>query len=257
MPQRLQTPTIVVQGDVDDRTLEYAREKLVAVAQHAPRPVRRTELRLIQHTDPARERPCHVEMTVDLDGTVVRAHRRAPTMFEAVDRSEARLRRRIDAIADRPKSAQRRHRDEASWHHDDAPTTRADFFPRPAEERELVRRKSFARRPESIEDALFDIETLDHDFYLFVHDESGTEAVAFRTEDGYGVAQRVPTPAAIARVGTAIAIGSQPPTTTVDDARALLDATGAPFVFFVDGDTDHAMVVYRRYDGHDGLIACE
>ena len=43
------------------------------------------------------------------------------------------------------------------------------MYPRPADDRTVVRRKTFALRPESIEEALFDLEALDHDFFLFVH----------------------------------------------------------------------------------------
>ena len=94
-------------------------------------PVLAAELRLDHHADPARERPNHVEMTVDLDGVVVRARRSAPTMSEAIDRAETRLRRRVEAVSERPQSRQLRHRDERSWHHDDRPTERPHFYPRP------------------------------------------------------------------------------------------------------------------------------
>jgi hypothetical protein len=43
----------------------------------------------------------------------------------------------------------------------------------------------------------------------------------------------------------------------VSDALARLDATGAPFVFLADADTGRGNVVYRRYDGHYGLITPE
>jgi hypothetical protein len=176
-------------------------------------------------------------------------------MREAIDRTARRLRRRIEAARERPHRRHLRFRDTESWHHADRPAQREPFFPRPADERELVRRKTFALRPESIEEALFDLESLDHDFFLFVHDETGAEAVVFRAGDGYGVAQRVPTPDAITRVEVPLATGPAPPTTSVEEARHVLDESDAPFLFFVDATTDRGAIVYRRYDGHDGLIA--
>jgi len=254
MSQQLPEPTVVVRGEVSDEMVAYAREKLVAVLGCTSMPVLGAELRLDHHADPARERPDHVEMSVDLDGVPVRARRSAPTMAEAIDRTETRLRRRVEAASERPRSRRLRHRDEQSWHHDDQPTERPHFSPRPPEERELVRRKTFALRPESIEEALFDLEILDHDFFLFVHDETGAEAVVYRVAGGFGLMQRVPTPEAIKQVEAPLELGPHPSTTTLENALTVLDEADVPFEFFVDDTSGSGMVAYRRYDGHYGLV---
>ena len=44
------------------------------------------------------------------------------------------------------------------------------------------------------------------------------------------------------------------PTLALDEAVEWLDVAGEPFVFFGDRDTGRAKVVYRRYDGHYGLV---
>lgn len=250
-------PEVIVRGDVPRDMVDYAHDRLLDAIAAAPVRVLDAQLRLEHHGDRARERPEQVEMTVDLDGIPVRAHRHAETMREAIDRATHRLHRRIEAAQERPHSRHLRYRDATSWHHGDRPTRRGAFFPRPADERELVRRKTFALRPESIEEALFDLESLDHDFFLFVHDETGAEAVVFRDgdADGYGIAQRVPTPDAIARVEIPLATGPHPAPTTVEEARHVLDASDERFLFFVDTASDRGAVVYRRYDGNDGLIS--
>jgi hypothetical protein len=184
----------------------------------------------------------------------VRAHRSAPTMTEAIDASATRLQRRIEALEERPQSLQFRHRDGQSWHHDDEPAQRLRFYPRPVDERTVVRRKTFAIRSESIEDALFDLERLDHDFFLFVHDETNAEAVVHHAGDGYGLRQRVATPDAIEKVEVPLTLGPPPATMSLDDALSILDESGAPFEFFVDETTGRGLVAYRRYDGNYGLI---
>jgi ribosome-associated translation inhibitor RaiA len=254
MNQQVREPTIVVHGEVREEMIDYAREKLLAAVARTPTTVLSSELRLDHHADPARPGANHVEMTVDLDGVVVQARRSAGTMAEAIDGAEARLRRRVEAASERPQSRQLRHRDQQSWHHDDQPTERPQFYPRPPGERAVVRRKTFALRPESIEEALFDLETLDHDFLLFVHDETNAEAVVCRVDGGYGLTQRVPTPEAIKQVEIPLDLGPHPATTTLDDAVTVLDESGAPFEFFVDAASERGMVAYRRYDGHYGLI---
>jgi ribosome-associated translation inhibitor RaiA len=255
MERGLVDPTIVVRGDVPDQMVAYARKKAMAVATRAPVPVLACELRLDHHADPARERPNHVEITIDLDGVPVRARRSAATMSEAIDRAVARLRRRVEVTIDRPEALHLRHRDPNSWHHDDGHSSRPQYFPRAHETRAVVRRKTYAVGPESIEEALFDLESLDHDFFLFEHDETGADAVGYRTPAaGYGIAQAAPTPEAISRVEVPLETGAPPPTTTEDKAVAVLEETGVPFVFFVDEDSGRGRIAYRRYDGNYGVI---
>lgn len=253
--QLLRDPAIVVRGDVADAMVAYGKDKLLQVASHTGAPVLELELRLDHHGDPARARGNHVEMSLDLDGTAVRARYSAPTMREAIDGAAARLRRRMEAVSERPQSRQLRHRDRSSWHHDDRPTERPHFFPRPVDDRTVVRRKSFVLRPESIEEAVFDLELLDHDFLLFRHDASRAEAVVYRTDDGYGLAQRVLTPEDLDAIGIGpFTRGPVPVERSLEDAVAVLDATDEPFDFFVDRVTDRGCVVYRRYDGNYGLV---
>jgi ribosome-associated translation inhibitor RaiA len=254
MNQQVREPTVVVRGDVPDQMVAYARDQLLAVLARTAIPVLAAEVRLDHHADPARERPNHAEMTIDLDGTPVRAQRSAPTMAEAIDQTEARLQRRIEAASERPQSLQFRHRDEQSWRHDDPPTARSQIFPRPIEDREVVRRKTFALRPESIEEALFDLDVLDHDFFLFVHNETNTEGVVYRVGDDYGLMQRIPTPEAIKRVEIPLDLGPPPATRTVENALTVLEESNATFEFFVDESTGRGMVAYLRYDGHYGLV---
>jgi hypothetical protein len=44
------------------------------------------------------------------------------------------------------------------------------------------------------------------------------------------------------------------PTVSLDTARESLDVGHEPFVFFVDATTGRGHVLYRRYDGHYGVI---
>ena len=44
------------------------------------------------------------------------------------------------------------------------------------------------------------------------------------------------------------------PTETVEAAREQLELMDEPFVFFVDAKSGRGNVLYRRYDGHYGLI---
>ena len=248
-------PMVVVRGAVPDSVIAYGREKLLHALRLSSGPVLAAELRIDRHADPARASSVHVEMTLDLDGTVVRARASAPEASAAVDDVAERLERRVVSVRQRPQDRLLRHRNRESWHHEDRVVPRRRGFPRPPDERELVRRKSFAVAAESIEDALFDLERLDHDFFLFRHDVTGGDAVVFRAGEGrYGVTLERSAPAAVAAVGVEFVTGPTPTVLEVGAARELLEASGTPFVFFVDAATGRGSVVYRRDDGHDGLV---
>ena len=85
-------------------------------------------------------------------------------------------------------------------------------------------------------EAAFDMELLGHEFYLFTDDATGDEAVVQRVGTGRYV-----------RVG---------PAQTLSEAQAIerLDVGGEPFVFYREAREQPARVLYRRFDGHYGLI---
>ena len=102
------------------------------------------------------------------------------------------------------------------------------------------------------------MEALDHDFFLFRNADSGDENVVHRTLDGgYELIQ--PT----AQTGNDLSGGPirpsrhVPPRIPLPDAVTMLDVGTQPFVFFVDADAGEGAVLYRRYDGHYGLITLE
>jgi ribosome-associated translation inhibitor RaiA len=256
--EQLVEPAVEIKGRVTDDERAYAREKLAYVARLAPARVLSARLRLHHEPDPARERPAIAEATLDVNGRPIRAHVAAPTMREAIDLLEARLRRRLERLAERDQSLQLRHRDAGprEWHRGDARAHRPEYFPRPPDEREVVRRKAFVLEAEVPDEAAIDLELLDHDFLLFRNADTNEDNVIHRLgERGYALIQPTqhtdtlkgcvasiePSPLAPGRMGLA-------------DATRLLDLGDEPFVFFIDARTRRGNVVYRRYDGHYGLI---
>lgn len=252
-------------GDVAPRDVDRAQEHLVAIADLAPAPVLRGQIRLsfARSTPPAQSRvlPAKVEGALDVNGQLIRAQVAARTMQEAVDRFADRLRSQLKESAER-----RRARREASrgsgtdqWGWIDPSTDRPHYVDRPAAEREIVRRKSFAARSSTAEEAAFDMESLDHDFFLFRSADSGEESFLYRSADrGYELVRRgggtgnVDVGIAPIRVSERI-----PPRLPLGDAVTALNVGNEPFVFFIDAEDDQGAVLYRRYDGHYGLITLD
>jgi ribosome-associated translation inhibitor RaiA len=229
---------VAARGAVGDEYIRYAEEKIRAVTPAAPRPVLFARVALSQHENPSVERPASAKATLDVSGRLVRAHVAAPTMREAVDLLEDRLRRRLDILAERRQQA--RHEtglaEPGEWRHGSLPTPRPAHFLRPPEERELVRHKTYEYTALAPKEAALDLELLDFDFHLFRNSDTGGDCVVHRRPDG-----------TLGLVETA-------PSESVEEAIDRLEATGEPFVFFNDPESGRGNVLYHRYDGHYGLI---
>ncbi len=97
--------------------------------------------------------------------------------------------------------------------------------------------KSFAIDRATLDEAAFDMEVLDYDFFLFTDADDGRDKVVHRDADGE------------------VHLATEPPDGDPSTRRLeRLDAGGEPFVFFFDVDRGRGAVAYLRYDGHYGLI---
>lgn len=53
---------------------------------------------------------------------------------------------------------------------------------------ELVRRKTVSLKPQSVEEAILQMNLLDHQFYVFLEESSGSVGVVYKRNDGgYGL----------------------------------------------------------------------
>ena len=257
---RNQAPVDVVvqaRGEVSAGERAYAHDKVEHVSSRAPSPVLFARVDLTAHSDPARERPAFAKAELDVNGQVVRAHAAAASMLEAIDLLDTRLRERLERVAHREESKHLRLRGEREheWKHGEETMPRPAYFPRPVDERELVRRKTFAVGEMTPDEAVLDLELLDHDFFLFKNRETGEDNVVARSGSwGYELHEPSATCSLSETVATIRRSSTRPPVIDPADAGRLLDLEDAPFVFFVDPDTSRGQVLYRRYDGHYGLV---
>lgn len=247
-------------GAVSRTERAYAQEKVAHLRRVAPGPVLFAKVDLTAEADPARERPAVAKAELDVNGRLVCARVAAGTMFAAVDLLEARLRQRLERLAHHEEAKHLRARqaergEPTEWRHGDPPTHRPGYYPRPVEERELVRHKTFAVDAMTPDEAAFDLELLDHDFYLFTSAETGEECVLCRGPDGR-LELIATTPVDLPEESPVFVAPSprRPAVLALEDAIGLLDLGDEPFIFFLDGASGRGRVVYRRYDGHYGLI---
>ncbi|MCY0863985.1 MAG: ribosome-associated translation inhibitor RaiA [Sulfobacillus sp.] len=117
-----------------------------------------------------------VEVTVPVGGYLLRGEEAHPDMYVAVDRVVDKLERQLDKYKTRLKP---RHLNDTKGMPEDS-----------GEEGDsaLVRRKTFPRKPMTVDEAMMQMELLGHDFFAFTNAETDTINVLYRRQDGnYGL----------------------------------------------------------------------
>lgn len=144
-----------------------------------------------QETRSASDR-ASVEVTVNVDGTMIRGEQRGSTIEAATDLVADVLDRRLS------RHKGRSYRSEQAKKAGHAPGVAEAEAEAALQEMEteaedpagVVRVKQFAMRPIAVEEAIEQMEALGHTFFMFQDAESQNHAVVYRRQDGgYGVIQ--------------------------------------------------------------------
>lgn len=254
--QAAEVQIVVPEGQVSDEVKERAQREIADLERYAPREFLFAKVEFSRRD--SRAPTTSTQVLLDVQGSIVQARGQAPQPDESFDIVRDRVVRSLHRLSERLQD--RRHEPatlpEGEWRHGALPTERPDHFPRPPEEREVVERVTHARGPASPEEAAFDLELLEDDWLLYVDEASGTDAVIRRLEDedAYGVAVAAGTAAISGDGPYDLRPDAAPPTLSLDSAIERLDVGEEPHVFFVDDANDRGAVIYRRYDGHYGLV---
>lgn len=250
---------VVERGPVPQGAASAAREKVAATLRIASEPVLDARVKLEQATDPAVERKAVAQANVDVNGRPVRVQVAAPTIREAIDLLVDRLRSRLGDVERHWQAIKGRvpHPELGEWRRTSLPTVRAGHFPRAVEDREVIRRATYARTGMTVDDAVVDLDLLDFDFLLFGEVVTGQDVLLEREGDGYRL--HMVHPVATSTFGALTPELSVSPIAaphlSLAEAQHRLEATGLPFLFFVDTATRRGAVLHQRYDGHWGLVA--
>ncbi|MBV7432734.1 ribosome-associated translation inhibitor RaiA [Dermabacteraceae bacterium TAE3-ERU5] len=193
--------------DVPDRFRRHIEDKLEKVSQFAPR-AQLIAVEISHENNPRRsEQADRVELTVRDAGAVIRSEARADDLYAAFDVAYGKLLERLRRARDRHKD----HRRGKSRSHETPESLRtmpavevplADDEVVLTEEGEqaaedsvdlgespiVIREKSHSAVPMSVDDALYQMELVGHDFYLFVDSETRRHRVVYRRKGwSYGV----------------------------------------------------------------------
>ncbi|MBP3222959.1 MAG: ribosome-associated translation inhibitor RaiA [Actinomycetaceae bacterium] len=202
---------IVVKGrntEVTDRFRDHVEEKLQKIEQLAPR-AQRVEVEVLHEGNPSQaDTSERIEITVRDKGPVIRAEAAASDRYGALDLALDKLFERLRRARDRRKDHGRRSLiqekaeplnltpEDVNVKKEKEEAPQASVPTVPGEEVEnqlgdspvLVRQKLYEAREMSVEQALYEMELVGHDFYLFIDEETKQPcAVYHRRGWTYGV----------------------------------------------------------------------
>lgn len=198
---------IVVKGrnvEVPDHYREHVADKLSKVERYDQK-LMRADVELFHERNPRQSDTCQrVEITVITKGPVIRAEAQAQDFYAALDCAINKLDARLRRSADRRRVHRGRHAPVSvaaatANLPTDLTSRTATLTAEPSVDSELaehdedqpwriVREKEHPAEPMTVDDALFQMELVGHDFYLFQDKDSGRPSVVYRRRGyDYGI----------------------------------------------------------------------
>ncbi len=222
---------------ITDRFRDYATEKAEKVGHLADKALA-LEIKVLRHNSAngTQSGDDRVELTLIGPGPLVRAESSASDKYAAFDLALAKLMQRVRRAKDRKKVHRGQHRP-VSLHEattggfsvidlqpadaeviagreplsapEPVPGAAAEVSPSDDDEvycPVVIRKKVFGATPMTVDDALYHMELVGHDFYLFIDSESGRPSVVYRRKGwDYGVIGLDPDADAVAEQEPAVA----------------------------------------------------
>lgn len=243
-----------VRGPISTRDLADAQAGVAAVAAGSDLPVHHARVKIAGYTADDGEAFAVAQANLEVAGRLVRDQEVDRSVAAAVERVmlglQQRVRRLEYHLADTPSGPPRFSTDE--WGTGPAatgPTRLTLAHP------QLLRHKAAPLAVQTVDAAAFTMDLRDYDVHLFVDERSGQEAIVHRAgPTGYRFACL--RPGTGRRYGTVpLTVDPQPaPRLTLPQAITRLQSGDRPFVFFAGAAAGRGRVLYRRFDGHHGLI---
>lgn len=186
---------IVVKGrhlDLSERFREHVVDKLAKV-ERLDSGLQRVDVEVSKETNPRlADRAFRVELTCRSRGPVIRAEAAADDKYAALDVAYAKLEARLRRNADRRTDWHRHEKTTAAEGRPVAPADSDqaidDQWSVPDTGPMIVREKSHPASPMTLDQALYEMELVGHDFFLFIDHGTGRPSVVYRRHAyDYGV----------------------------------------------------------------------
>ncbi|MEE9284123.1 MAG: ribosome-associated translation inhibitor RaiA [Dehalococcoidia bacterium] len=165
--------------EVQQNVRDYVQKKIAKLERYFPQASSAQVELSLENTRSAGDRAV-VQVTLNCNGTLLRAQDRSADLFASIDTVSNALHRQLERYKAKLYRSENRRRKAAESL---APPTVED-----EESVRVVRRKQFPMKPMAPEEAIDEMELLGHDFFLFMNTETQQFNVVYRRSAGdYGV----------------------------------------------------------------------
>jgi len=186
---------LVIQGkniEITDAIHEYVHQKIEKAVNHFQNLMTEIDVHLSVARNP-RINPSKqtAEVTIYANGTVIRAEESSENLYASIDLVADKIARQLRKFKEKKQDQKTNTQIRTVGIVDQRPVEPDLIGDRTPElPGDVVRTKYFAMPPMTIEEALEQLELVDHDFYMFRNAETGEINVIYeRNHGGYGVIQ--------------------------------------------------------------------
>ena len=179
---------VQIQGrnlEINDQVRNHVSQKLDQLARHLPGLTKAT-VELSSEATRAQQDRVVAQVTLDVNGAILRAEQRAPNTRAAINSATEVLSRRIERYKSQTYRSERA-RQTPSLRAQDAADAAHEVSPEEVEELAdggQVRVKRFAMTPMTMEEAAFQMQLLGHQFFMFLNSDTGHHNVIYQRDDG-------------------------------------------------------------------------
>ncbi|MCG9885417.1 MAG: ribosome-associated translation inhibitor RaiA [Cyanobacteria bacterium] len=184
---------LVIQGkniEVTDALREYVQQKVEKAVSHFHHLAMEIDVNLSVARNPRIEPKQTAEVTIYANGAVVRAEESSQNLYASIDLVADKIARQLRKYKEKRQDRKHTAVKTADVLGEGAVTDTVVPDREPALPPEVVRTKYFAMPPMTVDEALGQLELVDHDFFMFRNVETGEINVIYeRNHGGYGVIQ--------------------------------------------------------------------
>jgi putative sigma-54 modulation protein len=184
---------LVIQGkniEITDSIRDYVHQKIEKAISHFQNLTTEVDVHLSVARNPRITPKQTAEVTIYANGAVVRAEESSESLYASIDLVANKIARQMRKYKEKRHEQTHAPVKAVEVIEEQAVSTLIQAERSPALPEEVVRTKYFAMPPMTLEQALEQLELVDHDFFMFRNAQTGEINVIYeRNHGGYGVIQ--------------------------------------------------------------------
>jgi putative sigma-54 modulation protein len=182
---------VVIQGkniDITNAIREYVNQKIEKALSHFQNLITEVDVNLSVARNPRINSKQTAEVTLYVNGAIIRAEEGSENLYASIDLVADKISRKLRKYKEKRQDKSHPPIKTAEILEDQPVVTDLLKNRVPELPTEVIRTKYFAMPPMTVQEALEQLEMIDHDFYMFLNAETGEINVVYeRNHGGYGV----------------------------------------------------------------------